>query len=166
MRFSLDRRLAALLGVGAALCCIPAHAADADTANPRYQQERARCLSGSSNQDEATCLREAAAARDEQRRGGLDAAPAGAYQRNAMRRCERLPAEHRADCEARMRGEGSTSGSVQGGAILRELVTPEGPADDSRKVTPVEVPVPAGSGQTRKVTPVVVPSPPASAASK
>jgi hypothetical protein len=140
-----------------------APAAEPDSAQARYEQERARCLSDRAPQDQASCLREAAAARDDQRRGGQeDPGTAASYQRNAMQRCQRLPADDRIACEARMRGEGSTSGSVARGAILRELVTRDGP-DDSRTVTTVEVPSPASAAASGPVAPAVVPAPAAPA---
>jgi hypothetical protein len=136
-----------------------APAAGADSPQARYEQERARCLSDRAPQDQAACLREAAAARDDQRRSGQeDPGSAASYQRNAMQRCQRLPADDRIACEARMRGEGSTSGSVSRGAILRELVTRDGP-DESRTVTTVEVPTPASGAESRPVTPAVLPGP-------
>lgn len=94
-------------------------------ARSRYEQERAACLSGQSGQERSSCLREAAAARAEAGRGGTAGENAAAYARNARLRCERLPAEQRDDCLARMEGQGTTSGSVAGGGILRELVTVE-----------------------------------------
>ena len=45
--------------------------------------------------------------------------------RNALRRCEPLRDPDRQDCVARIRGEGTTSGSVAEGGIYRELVTRE-----------------------------------------
>ena len=87
----------------------------------RYQIERADCYNGRSNQDGATCLKEANAALDEDRKGKLAAAGAP-YQKNATLRCQALPAADKADCEKRMRGEGSVSGSAESGGILRELV--------------------------------------------
>ena len=42
---------------------------------------------------------------------------------NALKRCTPLPEELRRDCEARMRGAGTVSGSVEAGGIYRELVT-------------------------------------------
>ncbi len=87
----------------------------------RYQRDRAACMSGQTNQDRATCLREAGAARDEARRGRLGGQAA---EQNRMMRCEPLPQDDREDCQRRMRGEGTISGSVEGGGIYRELVTP------------------------------------------
>ena len=54
---------AAILCMGAAtlLATGGALAAKQSPAQLRYQQERAECMSGASNQDRTTCLREAAA---------------------------------------------------------------------------------------------------------
>ena len=54
-----------------------------------FQRERAACLNGLSHQDRTTCLKEASAAYQEARRGQMD------------------------------NGEGVTSGSVNGGGIIR-----------------------------------------------
>ena len=51
-----------------------------------------------------------------------DADP-GRYARNALERCKALPEPDRNDCVLRMQGRGTTSGSVEGGGIYRELVT-------------------------------------------
>ena len=77
-------------------------------------------------QDRAACVREAGAARQEAQRGGLSTPGAGAADANALARCQNQPAADRADCEARVRGTGasSTSGSVMGGGVIRETVTP------------------------------------------
>lgn len=66
--------------------------------------------------------REAWAARDEQRRGilGKDDNPAE-FERNRLARCDKHTGEDRELCLRRMRGEGTVSGSVEGGGILREL---------------------------------------------
>lgn len=84
-----------------------------------YQRERAACESGQSGQDRASCLQEAAAARDAAKRGQLDDAQAD-YERNALARCEALPADERDSCVRRTRGEGETRGSVSDGGIYRE----------------------------------------------
>ncbi len=95
-----------------------------DTAASTYERERAACLDGSSQQDRATCLKEAGAARDEARRGHLStSAKSGDTQINATARCNALPAKDRDDCIARIHGAGTTSGSVKEGGIYRELVT-------------------------------------------
>ena len=91
-------------------------------AQSRYQQERAVCLSGASNQDRATCLKEAGAARAEAQRGGLGDSTEP-YADNQRKRCEQLPGSQRQDCLARMQGQGNVSGSVAAGGLLRETVT-------------------------------------------
>lgn len=106
-----------------ALCSLAsASALASDRSADRYQQERAACLSGRTNQDQATCLREAGAARVEARRGGLNT-PSADYMANALQRCNALPVPDRADCKARVAGYGTQSGSVEGGGIYRETVT-------------------------------------------
>jgi len=91
----------------------------------RYQQERAVCMNGQSNQDRATCLKEAGAAFAESKRDNLGRSDDGALQRNRQLRCEALKGGDREDCMRRMNGEGVTSGSAQQGGILRELSRPE-----------------------------------------
>ena len=91
-----------------------------------YERERAACLSGQSNQDRATCLREAGAARAEAgRRGPTNPADEATLQANRIKRCAPLPEADRRDCESRMAGAGTTSGSAAEGGIYRELVTRE-----------------------------------------
>lgn len=118
----------ALLMLGAALCSTSALAdtkSRAAEAQALYQQERAICMSGQSNQDRVTCLREAGAAFAQGKREGWAADQAAQYLNNARTRCERLPDADRRDCVARMQGQGTTSGSAAGGGIYRELVTRE-----------------------------------------
>jgi hypothetical protein len=95
-----------------------ADARKASDAQKRYQDERAACMS-STSADQAACLREAAAARQEAKRGQLESQ--AEYEKNRFMRCNYLPAGDREDCERRMRGEGTVSGSVEGGGIYREL---------------------------------------------
>jgi hypothetical protein len=90
-------------------------------AQARYQHERAACMDGSSNQDRATCLKEAAAAYQEAKAGQLPAPSDLA--RNRTARCEQLPVADRDDCVARMR-DGTTTGSARDGGILREVTRP------------------------------------------
>ncbi|MFV0601674.1 MAG: hypothetical protein ACK5NE_07620 [Brachymonas sp.] len=42
------------------------------------------------------------------------------YFRNALARCQNLPDGYKQDCEARVHGAGTRTGSVEGGGILRE----------------------------------------------
>lgn len=77
-------------------------------------------------QDRSACLREAGAARYEAGRGGLTSAAPGNYEQNALARCALQPPSDQAACEARVRGTGTTAieGSVLGGGVIRETVTP------------------------------------------
>ena len=126
----------ALIAAGALPIAAAAQAGAASAANgagdpeARYRQERAHCERIESPDARATCLREAAAARAEARRGRLGTGPDDPirYLGNALRRCEPLPPEERADCEYRVRGGGTTRGSVEAGGIYRETVTREIPA--------------------------------------
>jgi hypothetical protein len=99
----------------------------------RYQQDRAACLE-SSQPDRSSCLREAGAVRAEALRGRAVHATADDHARNALQRCSGLPGDMRDPCERRVRGEGTVSGSVPAGGVLRELEIPA-PA-------PVQVPLP------------------------
>jgi hypothetical protein len=123
-----------LIAIGGSAALTATIAAAVDPVGPfgaeaRYQQERAACESGQSQQDRATCLREAGAALQEARQGRLADGPAR-YQQNELARCGYLPAEERSACHARMQGQGTTSGSVAAGGIYREYreyVTGEAP---------------------------------------
>ena len=90
----------------------------------RYQAERAACMNASAQQDRANCLRDAAAAYQEIKAGRLNQVDKQALGRNRSIRCDPLPAADRQDCQRRMQGEGSVSGSVEGGGLYRELVSP------------------------------------------
>lgn len=113
-------------------------------ASGSYQQEVQACQSGRTQQDQATCLREARNAQAEKRRGALDTQ--GNLQANAVARCNAFPpGEDRSACQARIMGYGSTEGSVAGGGLIREVET---------------VVMPAGAGsvtvEPRTADPVVV----------
>jgi len=90
-------------------------------AHRQYLEERAYCLSGRSAQDRATCLREAGAAQSEAKSGKLADASAD-FEKNRIARCSYQKGNDYEYCVRRMRGEGTVSGSVAGGGILRELV--------------------------------------------
>lgn len=95
----------------------------ASTSERTYQQERAHCMSGKSHQDQATCLKEAGAARDEVRRGALGGQPASELAANATARCNAQPPADREACVQRILGAGSASGSVKGGGVIRQTET-------------------------------------------
>jgi hypothetical protein len=120
------QQLARLISGGAAAVLLLAGGAAlaATTAQQQYQQERAACLSGASNQDRATCLREAGAALHESSRGGLSSPDQRVLGNNQAQRCAALPEPDRQECTLRVQGQGSTSGSAEQGGMLRELVVP------------------------------------------
>ena len=114
-----------VLAMIAMIVCGAAAAAEPtanDAAKTQYDAERTRCLAGSTGQDQAACLKSAGAAYDALRQNRLN--DTGNYRSNAMDRCRNLPPADRSDCEARIDGAGSTSGSVKDGGIIRETVTP------------------------------------------
>jgi hypothetical protein len=93
-------------------------------AQRQFQQERAYCMSGKSQQDRATCLTEANNAYAEARRGALNNSGGGAnLAQNAVERCKAQPAADRDACVQRVTGAGNTEGSVKGGGVLRETET-------------------------------------------
>jgi hypothetical protein len=137
-RTHLSRPTLAVLILGAVFASASALAAgktDSADALARYQRERAVCMSGQSNQDQPTCLREAGAAYAQAKKGGLGDDPVQS-KANASKRCERLPDADRRDCMARMDGQGTTSGSAAAGGIYRELVTREAVAPGPASVAP------------------------------
>ncbi len=94
----------------------------ADPAKVQYEAEKARCMSGTTGQDQASCLRSAAAAYDAVKQGRLKD-PDTSYRDNALARCKNLPAADKADCEARVDGQGTVSGSVTDGGVIKETIT-------------------------------------------
>jgi hypothetical protein len=113
--------LAALLAMTAATAQVATGTTGID-ASGSYQHEVNSCMSGRTQEDQATCLREARNARADKERGVLDNDGAQ-YQANARARCDVLTGEDKAACQARLMGYGETSGSVAGGGILREVET-------------------------------------------
>lgn len=118
------------LAATAALMAPMAQAASAKSGiDQRYRVEVAHCNSGKSQQDRRTCLREAGAARAEARKGNLNT-PAGTdVSANATDRCKAQPAAEQQACMQRITGAGNTTteGSVKGGGVIRETVTPVKP---------------------------------------
>ena len=113
--------VAALLAMTAATAQVATGTTGID-ASGSYQQEVNACMTGKTQQDQATCLKEARNAQADKKRGVLDNA-GGQFEANAAARCDVLGGEEKAACKARMMGFGSTSGSVAAGGVLREVET-------------------------------------------
>lgn len=108
-----------MVAVSYALAATPS--ADDKAEQARYEKERAVCLSGKSNQDQATCLKEAGAAREEAKRGQLNDGPVQ-YRKNQLERCDKLPPNDMEECRARIK-HGEVSGTPEAGGVIRELRT-------------------------------------------
>lgn len=117
-------RWCALLGAGL-LASAAVMAQSALTPAEKYQRDRQACQSVGSDAERKNCLREAGAALQAARQDKL-ATNVTAQQRmqNALSRCEvhKDPIDRQA-CERMVRGEGSHSGSVEDGAVVKEIVT-------------------------------------------
>ncbi len=119
------------LGLASLLLAIGSMSVHADTladAQARYKVEMAECTRLTNQEELKTCRLEARNALAEAKRNQLDDASASAFQTNQSRRCDAHAGEERTACEARMRGEGRTEGSVSEGGILREIVRPVVPS--------------------------------------
>lgn len=121
--------LSLLMATGAAVAQVPITATGTTgiDASGNVQKEREACMTGRTQQDQATCLREANNAAAEKRSGKLDNAGAQ-FEANARQRCEVLTGQDRTACEARVMGYGNTQGSVAGGGVIREVETVVVPA--------------------------------------
>ncbi len=100
------------------------------TGNP--QSERQACLTGRTQQDRATCLREVNNAAAEKRAGKLGTS--GDLTANALARCNVLNGTDRVACEARVLGYGGADGSVAGGGVIKEVEVISVPADPNQPV--------------------------------
>ncbi|MFT3817173.1 MAG: hypothetical protein QM750_06025 [Rubrivivax sp.] len=123
MRHPVSTLLAALLALSAS-----AAGAAGPTQHPyrATMAERQDCATDAATYDRANCRREGAAARAEAARGGLTSPDAETLMRNALARCQvHRDSEERRLCERLVRGDGTRSGSVAGGGVIRELVTVE-----------------------------------------
>jgi hypothetical protein len=90
----------------------------------RYQQDLAECEAQQATQDLAACRLEARNALAEAKRNLLSETTANLFERNQFKRCRVFKGDDREACEARVRNEGTSTGSVQSGGILREVVRP------------------------------------------
>ncbi|MEO7939066.1 MAG: hypothetical protein ABIR55_10610 [Burkholderiaceae bacterium] len=113
-----------------------ASAASPGVRDSQYNRELQACQDGRSGQDKDTCMTEARRALAARKKGALQT-DTSATAANARKRCEVMTGDDKAACLARMDARGSTSGSVAGGGILREVVTPVAPsASASAAATP------------------------------
>jgi len=113
----------ALIVAAAGIFPLAAQAQDASMADmqARYKEDIQRCETLTDPEAKRTCRREAGAAIQEARRNRL-VTGSGDPMANAVERCQRLPANQRADCEQLMRDSSATErGSVSGGGVIREL---------------------------------------------
>lgn len=124
--------VAALLAMTAATAQVATGTTGID-ASGSYQQEVNACMTGKTQQDQETCLREARNAQADKKRGVLDNAGAQ-FDANAAARCSVLTGEEQAACQARVMGYGNTSGSVAAGGVLREVETVVVPAGSNSVV--------------------------------
>ena len=112
----------ALLAVGAATAQVAVSGTTGIDATGSYQSEVNACMSGQTQQDRDTCLKEARNAQADKRRGVLDTQ--GSLDANAMARCDAFTnGEDKAACQARTLGMGSAQGSVAGGGLIKEVET-------------------------------------------
>lgn len=121
---------AVALAAPAAFAASPAAPTDA---RPQVHRSGATCTPVRGD-ERANCLSEASTRLASTRPSRAGENPEQ-LARNALRRCEPLNGPDRQDCVARIQGQGTTTGSVAGGGIYRELVTRE----------PGSVPVPEPS---------------------
>ncbi|MFL9879232.1 hypothetical protein PQR63_12605 [Herbaspirillum rhizosphaerae] len=113
---------AGLLVAGAAFAAGASGKSNAEL-DAQYQREKAVCTSGQSNQDKATCLREAGAAYQQAKQGSLQTNQSQQYSRNAIERCKSLPTQDQADCQRRIDNPSEVDGNALSGGILRKEVT-------------------------------------------
>ncbi|WP_416400831.1 hypothetical protein [Alicycliphilus denitrificans] len=113
-RFTLLAPAAALLFAAAAQSATSVH--------DQYRADRAACA-GEPAESRAACIREAGAAAQAARQGGLSSSDASTYENNALARCDAFKTpEDKSDCIARMGSKATVQGSVDGGGLLRESV--------------------------------------------
>jgi hypothetical protein len=130
----------ALLALSAATAQVLAQGLPGSTgidASGSTRLEKAACNTGMSQQDYATCMREADSAASEKQKGQLGNGATGTDLRaNAAKRCEVLTGEEKIACQARVLGYGSASGSVAGGGVVKQVETVVVPVPGSVTIQP------------------------------
>jgi hypothetical protein len=99
-----------------------------DELTARYHQDLTECEAQQATQDLAACRLEARNALAEAKRNLLNDTTANLFEKNQFKRCRVFKGDDREACEARVRGDGSSTGSVQSGGILHEVVRPVVPS--------------------------------------
>ena len=143
--FQLRMFTMAVLALSATWLGLPAHAAGKTApqgAHAQYLHQRALCATQRPADERDDCLSEASTAYAATQ-PSLPGDDADSLLRNKLKRCEPLRGADQLDCQARMRGEGTTKGSVTSGGIYRELVTiqPSVPAVAPPAPAPEQVPL-------------------------
>jgi hypothetical protein len=128
---ALTTMAAALFSAGALAQVTPKGDTGID-ATGSTQSERNACMTGRTQQDQATCLREANNAAADKRKGQLDST--GNLTANALARCAVLTGTDLVACEARVLGYGGTEGSVAGGGMIKQVEVISVPADPATPV--------------------------------
>ena len=122
-------------------------AATPSAAEARYQQDRANCLAGKTDEDQKTCLKEAGASLQAARQHDLKTPSQAERIANARKACDPLSGLDKKACLARAEGDGTTSGSVAGGGVLQEnSVTVPVPVETMPPTAAGPAPAPAPQG--------------------
>jgi len=147
MNFRKSPELLCVAATVAAVCStfsVGAISASAPSpAEARYQQDRANCLAGKTAENQATCLKEAAAARQAARMHDLTTPSAAQIAANERQRCDKLSGDDKKDCLKRADNIDTTvSGSVAAGGDLKETVTviPGTPGTPPAQINPETMP--------------------------
>ena len=121
---SLAAALLLTFGMSAAMAAKPAPTSSIQV---KYEHERAVCTADKTGPDRSLCLQDAEVARGAALRGQLTNPEDVNYRRNALERCQVFKGEEAKECRERILGTGgaTVSGSVDGGGVLREIVTVE-----------------------------------------
>lgn len=151
----------------AALLAVAATAQVATIDSRTYAEQLEACRSGASHQARDSCMREVHAAQAARERGQLG--QQDAYMANALARCNAYRVEEDANaCRARVMGQGTISGSVTSGGLLRqyEYTVPGEPAAPGLVPGASRPSEPMGAGPASGLGGVVVvrPLPPAEVA--
>lgn len=147
-----NRTALAALGIvlaAAVTAVVAAPGATGIDASGNPSSERVACTTGMTQQDTATCLKEATNAAADKRAGKLDN-NGGNFSANALARCDVLTGVDKVACQSRVVGYGSRSGSVAGGGVVTTTET---------VVVPAGVPVVTIEGPKTEGPLLVIPAP-------